>query len=62
MGDTVNLRLARKRIQRQREADSAAARRAVHGLPKHQRSLARAQQEKAQRELENHRIGTGGGK
>ena len=59
MGDVLNLRLARKKRDRQREADNAAARRLLHGRSKAERKLEGAQRDKSASNLDGHRIGNG---
>lgn len=56
MADIVNLRQARKRAKRRREAAVAAERRIVYGRPKSDRRLGESERAKAERDLENHRI------
>lgn len=59
MAEIVNLRTARKQAKR-READlDAHANRIAHGQPKHVRDLAEAKQDKAARDLDQHRIEKG---
>ena len=59
MAEIVNLRTARKQAKR-READlNANANRIAHGQPKHLRELADAEQDKAARDLDRHRIEKG---
>jgi uncharacterized protein HemY len=59
MGDVLNLRLARKKRDRQREADNAAMRRLFHGRSKAERKLEGAQRDKSASNLDGHRIGSG---
>jgi uncharacterized protein HemY len=59
MGDVSNLRLARKKRNRQREADHAAMRRLFHGRSKAERKLEGAQRDKSASNLDGHRIGSG---
>ncbi len=62
MAELVNLRTARKRAK-QRQADlQADANRLAHGQPKHRRKLEAAQQAKASRDLDRHRIDKGDGR
>ena len=61
MGNVVNLRVARKRGNRQQAANLAAENRLVHGLPKVKRALSTANREKADRDLDRHRIEKGEG-
>jgi hypothetical protein len=57
MGDVLNLRLARKRRERQRDADSAAQRRLVYGRSKAERKLEGAQRDKSSSSLDGHYLG-----
>jgi len=59
MGDVVNLRLQRKRRQRQQNADEAALQRALHGISKGERSLKEARERQANLKLDQHRLDTG---
>ena len=59
MGDIVNLRGARKKAERQRDEQKAAANRLLHGRSKAERDRDAAQRTKARRELDRHRIKTG---
>jgi hypothetical protein len=59
MGQVVNLRTVRKRAARDKAAEQAAARRMQHGRPNSEQSLQAAQSERAQRNLDGHRIDTG---
>ncbi|MFZ5690107.1 MAG: DUF4169 family protein [Pseudomonadota bacterium] len=59
MGDVLNLRLARKKRDRQRNADNAAARRLSFGRSKAERKLEGAQRDKFASNLDGHRIGSG---
>ena len=59
MGDVLNLRLARKIRDRQRNADDAAARRLLHGRSEAERKLEGAQRDKSSNNLDGHRIGSG---
>ena len=59
MGDVLNLRLARKKRDRQRGADDAAVRRLVHGRSRAERKLEGAQRDKSSNNLDGHRIGSG---
>jgi len=62
MAELVNLRTARKRAK-QRQADlQADANRLAYGQPKHRRKLDAAQQAKASRDLDRHRIDKGDGR
>jgi Domain of unknown function (DUF4169) len=59
MGDIVNLRMARKQAKRDRDERRAEQNRLTHGRPKAERRLTDARNDKAQRDLDRHRIGTG---
>ena len=54
--DVVNLRTARKRAQRRKDEDDAAARRVTHGTPKALRQEIEAKRDKAARSLDGHRL------
>ncbi len=56
MGEIVNLRMHRKRAGRRKADERAAENRALHGMSKADRTLRKAERNKAQRELEGHRI------
>jgi hypothetical protein len=56
MGDVVNLRQARKRRERARDAGAAAENRVAFGMSKAERRKIEAEQEKAQRGLDSHRL------
>ncbi len=56
MGDLVNLRIARKRRDRAREAEGAAENRAAFGMTKAERRKIEAEREKAERGLDAHRL------
>lgn len=56
MGDIVNLRQARKRVKRARNAESAAENRVVFGMTKAERRKIEAEREKAERGLEAHEL------
>ena len=62
MAELVNLRTARKRAKREQDDRRANAQRLAHGQPKHRRKLEAAQKAKASRDLDRHRIETGGGR
>ena len=62
MAEMVNLRNARKRAKRRQDDQHADANRLAHGQPKHRRKLDAAQQAKASRDLDLHRIDKGGGR
>jgi hypothetical protein len=59
MGDVVNLRRARKKIERQDAEQEAAANRLQHGRSKAQRALDAKRNAKSRRDLDRHRIDTG---
>ena len=59
MGELVNLRMARKKAKRERDKQRAHENRLSHGRPIAERRLSDARAEKAQRDLDQHRIGTG---
>jgi hypothetical protein len=59
MAEIINLRIARKRADRQRSEKRAAAARISHGMSRADHMLARAKTEKIRRELDEHRIETG---
>ena len=61
MAELVNLRIARKRAKQRQDDLRANANRLAHGQPKHRRKLAAAQQAKASRDLNRHRIDKGDG-
>lgn len=56
MGDLINLRKARKRRERERDAAEAAHNRAAFGMSKAERRKVEAEREKAQRTLDSHRL------
>jgi hypothetical protein len=62
MDEVVNLRTARKRAARAQSEAHAAEKRLLHGRSKEQRSLAKTQKAKAQRDLDQHRINRGEGR
>ena len=62
MAELVNLRTARKRAKRAQGDQRAQANRLAHGQPKHQRQRQDAQQTKAGRDLDGHRIEPGDGR
>jgi Domain of unknown function (DUF4169) len=59
MGDVVNLRRARKNIERQHAEHKAAANRLLHGRSKAERTLEAERNAKAGRDLDRHRVETG---
>jgi hypothetical protein len=62
MTELVNLRTARKQAKRRHDEQRACANRLAHGQTKHLRELDDAQQAKANRALDRHRIETGDGR
>jgi hypothetical protein len=54
--EVVNLRTARKRVQRGKDDKEAAARRVTHGTPKALRLENEAKRDKAKRDLDGHRL------
>ncbi|HEU5274238.1 MAG TPA: DUF4169 family protein [Xanthobacteraceae bacterium] len=62
MAKVINLRAVRKRLARLQGEQDAAERRAQFGVPKAERRLAKAQDEKARRNLDDHQIGKGEGR
>jgi len=61
MGHVVNLRTARKRQTRRKAEQAAAGNRLVYGRTKTERTQTRANSDKDQRSLDQHRIETGDG-
>ena len=59
MAEIINLRLARKRADRQRSDGRAAGARVTHGMSKAERRLAKVNRDKIRRDLDEHRIATG---
>jgi outer membrane protein TolC len=59
MSEIINLRVARKRADRQRSQARAATARVSHGMSKAERTLAKANIDKIRRELDEHRTETG---
>jgi hypothetical protein len=59
MGDVINLRKARKTIQRQFARTNAAANRAFYGRSKAERDLTKMRDAKARHDLDQHRVETG---
>jgi hypothetical protein len=59
MAEIINLRIARKRADRQRSQEHAAAARVSHGMSKAERRLAKTNKDKIRRDLDEHRIETG---
>ena len=62
MAELVNLRTARKQAKRRQDDERANAQRLAHGQPKKLRKLEFAQREKANRDLDGHRIEQGDGR
>jgi Domain of unknown function (DUF4169) len=56
MAEIVNLRLARKQAKRRQAEKEAAQQRLVHGRSKAEKALQRSRTEKAETELDRHRI------
>jgi hypothetical protein len=59
MGDLINLRTARKQARRRSAEQKAASNRLAYGRPRSEHMLERSQSDKANRELDGHRIETG---
>lgn len=59
MADVVNLRVVRKRAQRQQAEKDASKDRLAHGRPKSERKLDAVRRVKASRDLDFHRIERG---
>lgn len=59
MGDTINLRQARKQRERDAERKAGDANSAKHGLSKVAKALAKARADKARTDLDAHRRDTG---
>jgi len=59
MGEVVNLRKARKKIERQNAEQTAAANRVLHGRSKAERTLDAQRKAKSSHDLDRHRIETG---
>lgn len=62
MAKVINLRAVRKRVARLQDGQDAAERRARYGVPKAERLLAKARDEKARRDLDDHLIEKGEGR
>jgi hypothetical protein len=62
MAEPVNLRIARKRAKKRQDNLRADTNRLDHGQPKRRRKLEAAQQAKASRDLDRHRIDKGDGR
>ena len=56
MGNLVNLRLARKRRGRERNAAAAAENRAAFGIAKAQRRKVEAERDNSERRLDSHKL------
>jgi hypothetical protein len=56
MAEIINLRIARKRADRESSEKRAAAARISHGMSKADRMLAKAKADKIRHELDEHRI------
>ncbi len=56
MGDTVNLRRARKHRDRRRDDAKAVENRILHGMTKAERLLIEAKQKKADRDLDARKV------
>jgi hypothetical protein len=61
MGPVVNLRTERKRAQRRKAEQEAAANRLAHGISKKDQNLIKAQSDKDERSFDQHRIERGEG-
>jgi hypothetical protein len=59
MADIVNLRIARKRSARTKDAERAAENRLAHGASKHERTEVAAERDKLTRTIDGHRIEPG---
>ena len=59
MGDIVNFRKARKKIERQLDERQAAANRLIHGRSKAERNAEAARKAKARRDIDQHQVETG---
>ena len=62
MAKVINLRAVRKRVARLRGGQHAAEHRARYGMSKAERLLAKARDEKARRDLDDHQIEKGEGR
>lgn len=62
MAEVVNLRTLRKQAKRRQDDARARANRLAYGQPKAARELTAAQQAKASRKLDGHRIDKGDGR
>lgn len=61
MGHVVNLRTARKQAKRREAEQEAARNRLTYGRPKGDRMRQRSENDKARKDLEQHRIERGDG-
>ena len=59
MAEIVNLRTARKRAERNKNARQTDANRMAHGTSRHQRQVDAASRDKAARDLDGHKRGGG---
>ena len=59
MAELVNLRIARKRAERDKAAGRAAENRQAHGASKRQRAETAAERDKLRQTLDSHRIEPG---
>ncbi|MFN3657112.1 MAG: DUF4169 family protein [Pseudolabrys sp.] len=59
MAEVINLRNARKRAKREQDDRTAEANRLAHGVPTHVRLTEARKREKADHDLERHRIDRG---
>jgi hypothetical protein len=59
MGEIINLRKARKRNEKSKDAERAASNRVVHGRTKAERALEAARSEQTRRYLDAHKIDPG---
>ncbi len=59
MAEIINLRVARKRAEREAKAKRAAENRVKHGLTKAARELQRAQEAKKKHDLDGRRLDSG---
>lgn len=56
MAEVVNLRVAKKQRRKVKEAETAAARRAIYGRTRGQKELEAAEAEKAERDLDGKKL------
>lgn len=56
MAELINLRNARRRAERAKKEREAEANRLAHGQPKHVRTLRKAEERKAARDLDARRL------